>query len=139
MNNSDNEFWHYGDKWSKSFPLRWPPAKNIPTFVFLTGVLFFLWGSSAITLYEELASIPRTAENRGVDPVTNSIVLSILTYIVWMWRYTVPLSLCRYRKDQYNRPKLSASQQWLVTLIMLLLCFGSFVGLYFVYVPKFYW
>ncbi|MFA0413261.1 hypothetical protein AB4520_05580 [Vibrio renipiscarius] len=47
--------------------------------------------------------------------------------------------MCRYRKDPYNRPKLSASQQWLVTLIMLLLCFGSFVIVYFVSIPKIYW
>ncbi|WP_282176726.1 hypothetical protein [Vibrio nereis] len=124
MNNQDSEYWQYGEKWDKAFPLRLPPAKQRRTFFILTAILFSLWSSSVVLLYDIFTDIlpARTDVGRGVSVEELCFFLFLQSYFVWIWRYTAPLSVWRYKKDQYNRPTLSSKQQWVASLITLILC-----------------
>ncbi|WP_367988518.1 hypothetical protein AB2S62_04345 [Vibrio sp. NTOU-M3] len=138
MEQKDKDYWQYGDKWSKAFPLRLPPAQTLRTFFILSGILFALWGMSLITLYEDIIGVPSAGGNKGGDPLNNYIVLPLLSYLVWIWRYTAPLSLCHYHKDSYNRPALNTRQHWLATAATLVLGFVAALVCYYLLVPEQY-
>lgn len=124
MNNQDSEHWQYGEKSNKAFPLRLPPAKQRHTFFILTAILFYLWSSSVVLLHDYFASVlpAETDVSKAVRVETRVLLLFLESYFVWIWRYTAPLSVWRYKKDQYNRPTLSSKQQWVASLITLILC-----------------
>lgn len=124
MQDDDQQYWQYGEKWDKPLPPRLPPAKQRRTFFILTAILFYLWSSSVVLLYDYFASVlpAETDVSKAVRVETRVLLLFLESYFVWIWRYTAPLSVWRYKKDQYNRPTLSSKQQWVASLITLILC-----------------
>lgn len=57
MQDDNQQHWQYGEKSNKAFPLRLPPAKQRHTFFILTAILFYLWSSSVVLLYDYFASV----------------------------------------------------------------------------------
>lgn len=124
MQDDNQLYWQYGEKSDKALPLRLPPAKQRRTFFILTAILFSLWSSLVVLLYDMFTDIlpARTDVGRGISVEELCFFLFLQSYFVWIWRYTAPLSIWRYKKDQYNRPTLSSKQQWVASLITLILC-----------------
>ncbi len=134
----ENKYWQYGDEWTKTLPLRWPPAKKLSTFLGLSAILFSLFGAQLVTIFGYVIGVPNTGGNKGGDPTNIYYSFFPICYIVWMWRYTAPLSLWRYLKDSHNRPTLTPSQQWGASLITLVLTSISFAIFYFLLIPSQY-
>ena len=103
-------------------PLRIIQFKNRFAWLIISIVFFLVWSGTLIEIFDyfSLVSLHRTGRSNAPNLFT-FVFFFLLSCIGYLWRYTVPDSIFKHQKSDFQKPKLTIIGHIFFSMLTILL------------------